>query len=74
MSASDVWVYSRGNKLIRREENDGWTYLNRGPEANEQEIIGIGGFYQVIVVGGKKLPIQYCGDWETIVAHFTKES
>jgi hypothetical protein len=73
MTAPDVWVYREGDKLIRRQENDGWTFMNRGPEAEDQEIIGIGGYYQVIVVGGHKLPIRYCGDWATVLAHFTEE-
>lgn len=73
MSADDIWVYREGDKLIRRQENDGQTFLNRGPEAQDHEIIGIGGYYQVIVVGGVKLPIQYVGDWQTVLDHFTKE-
>jgi hypothetical protein len=72
LSARDVWVFRDGDKLIRREENDGWTFLNRGAEAYDQEIIGIGGYYEVIVAGGDKRSIHYCGDWEKVLAHFTK--
>jgi hypothetical protein len=72
LSAPDVWVFRDGDKLFRREENDGWAFLNRGPEARDQEIIGIGGYYKVIVIGGERLSICYVGDWETILAHFTK--
>ena len=72
MSTSDIWVRREGDKLIRRVENDGWTFMNRGAEAHDQEIIGIGGYYKVIVAGGHKLPIRYVGDWETVVAHFTE--
>jgi hypothetical protein len=73
MSADDIWVWREGDKLILRVENDGWTFLNRGPEADDREIIGISGYHQVIVVGGHKWSLRYADDWETVLAHFTKE-
>jgi len=32
------WVFVRDGKLYLHEENDGPTYLRRGPEASEREI------------------------------------
>ena len=72
MSADDIWVYRKGDKLYRRVENDGWTFMNRGTEAHDDEIIGVGGFYQVILTGGVKASICYVGDWKTVLAHFTE--
>lgn len=73
MGALDVWIRREGDKLILRVENDGWTFLRRGPEADDQEIIGIGGYYQVILAGGHKRSLRYCGDWETVLKHFTEK-
>ena len=72
MSANDIWVYRKGDKLYRRVENDGWTFMNRGPEAHDDEIIGICGHYWVILAGGARATIRYTGDWEKVVAHFTE--
>ena len=30
MTADDIWVYRENGKFMRRVENDGWTFLNRG--------------------------------------------
>jgi len=33
MSALDITVYKREDgKIVMHSENDGWTYMNRGPE------------------------------------------
>jgi hypothetical protein len=73
LSANDIWVFRQGDKLIRRVENDGWTFLNRGAEPYDEEIIGISGYYQVILAGGARVSIRYSGDWKTVVKHFTEE-
>ena len=70
MTASDVWVYAENGKLFRRVENDGWTFLNRGPEAKDTEIVGIAGPYQVILADGSKASISYSDDWVKILDHF----
>ena len=74
MTADDIWVYRENGKFMRRVENDGWTFLNRGPESQDQEIIGIGGYYQVIVVGGARKSIKFQSEWEALVANFTEPS
>jgi hypothetical protein len=37
MGAVERWVYVRDDgTIILHEENDGWTFLRRGPEAHEE--------------------------------------
>ena len=72
MSADDIWVRREDGKPYRRVENDGWTFMRR-PEARDDEIIGIGGYYKVILASGAIVSINYAGDWTMVLAHFTEE-
>jgi hypothetical protein len=36
--ARERWVYLKDGRLMMHEENDGWRYLHRGPEAADWAI------------------------------------
>jgi hypothetical protein len=36
MGSTESWLYRKDGKVYRHIENDGWSFLRRGPEASER--------------------------------------
>ena len=47
----DRWVFRRNDKVLLHEENDGYTYMRRGPEASETELARIDGKFFMLTNG-----------------------
>jgi hypothetical protein len=62
MSARDEHYFVKDGKIILRSENDGWTFVNRGPKAVDRE---------VTLEEVKNHPC-FTGDYERIVAQLKK--